>query len=213
MKLFTKALLALPVSMAIAALGAAPSAAMGLTYATSVESYNPGGGIGADYRKDTDNALGAPQFNYDSNRDFLSLGIGGEAIFSFDNPFHTSVTLWETTWGQKRNQSSYDERVEVFVGNALDGSWKSLGIIQNIADNAYRSEDGATLSIADGNSYNFLRLVDRSPNRGGRDGFDVNAVASYTSGQPVPEPATMSGLAVAAVGMVVARRRKRQNQA
>jgi len=217
MKLSTKALLTLPVSVAIAALSALPSWAVGLTYATKVESYTPGGGLPASndfYRKDTDNALGAPQFNYDSNQDFLSLGIGGEAIFSFGNAFHSSVTLWETTWGRKSRQADYDERVEVLVGNALKGDWLSIGVIQNIADNAYRSEAGATLAIKNSNTYSFLRLVDRSPGGRGRDGFDVNAIAVQPAAtQPVPEPATMSGLIVAAGGMVLARRRQRQKQA
>lgn len=207
MKTAIKAAIALPITLTLTALAATPSRAGSLTYATQVDSYIPGSGITEAYRKNTAGALGAPQLNYDSNTDFLSLGRGGEAIFSFGTLFSGKVSLWETTWGKKNSQSDYDERVAVFVGNLLNGQesdWLRIGEIWNIRDNAYRSATGASLSIGNNNAYQYLKLVDLTPRGNSDDGFDVNAVAV----EAIPEPLTMSGLALGVSGMMMARRRR-----
>lgn len=82
MKLFTKlGWVGLMTSAAIAST-VAPSYAQG--FATRTEVYDPGTGSIANYRRDVTNALGAPQA--DRTLDFLSLGMGGSAIFSFASP-------------------------------------------------------------------------------------------------------------------------------
>ncbi|MGG6297140.1 PEP-CTERM sorting domain-containing protein [Leptolyngbya sp. AN02str] len=194
-----------------------PSYAAGLTYASKVESYTEGAGIKEAYRRNTSNALGNPNLDgkfFDNNKKFLSLGVGGQAIFSFGTAFQDSVTIWETTWGAKKNQNSYDEQVEVYVSDSLSGNWILAGLIKNIADNAYRSQAGATVTLQQGATYNFLKLVDKSAAGSDRDGFDINGIAVKASAtQPVPEPTTMSGLAVAAAGLVAARRRQAKQKA
>ncbi|MGE5656525.1 MAG: PEP-CTERM sorting domain-containing protein [Actinomycetota bacterium] len=207
MKTAIKAAIALPITLTLTALAATPSRAGSLTYATQVDSYIPGSGITEAYRKNTAGALGAPQLSYDSNKDFLSLGRGGEAIFSFGTLFGGKVSLWETTWGKKSSQSDYDERVAVFVGNLLNGKesdWLRIGEIWNIRDNAYRSATGASLSIGNNNAYQYLKVVDLTPRGNSDDGFDVNAVAV----EAIPEPLTMSGLALGISGIMMARRRR-----
>jgi hypothetical protein len=160
-----KEALALPISIVITALTAMPSMAGVLTYATKVEFYNNKGTQMEEYRKTLDNAIGAPQIDSsnNSNKNFLSLGIGGEAIFSFGTLFSKQVTLWETTWGNYSTQAGYDEQVQVFVGNSLDGNdWLNIGTIRNIADNAYKNSLGATLNINNDNTYKYVKLVDKS---------------------------------------------------
>ena len=208
MKTAAKFLAALPASLFLTALASIPSQAGSLTYATKVESYTMGTGSVAIDRRIVNEALGAPQLNYDSNQDFLSLGFGGELILSFGTLFSDKVTVWETTWGAKSSQSAYDERAKVYVGNSLTGDWRFIGSILNIANNAYRSADGASLSIGDSNTYRYVRLVDDSPFSRDRDGFDVNAVSVQAAA--VPEPTTMAGLALAGAGMAAARRKQQR---
>ncbi len=120
---WTKLALALPLSFAVGTIAtASPSFAISPTYADTVEVFNPGSGINDPNRRVPNHALGAPQLNYNNNRDFLSLGYEGEAIFSFGTEFNEQVTVWETTWGIKSRQSQWDEPIDVFVGNNLDGS-------------------------------------------------------------------------------------------
>ncbi|MFB2934350.1 PEP-CTERM sorting domain-containing protein [Aerosakkonemataceae cyanobacterium BLCC-F154] len=198
MKPSIKAAFAIPVSLFVTALAAVPSIAGTLTYATKVESYDNKGTSMDDYREDTSNALGAPQLdaNNNSNQDFLSLGIKGEAIFSFGTLFSGQVTLWETTWGNHTQQSQYDEKVKVFVGNYLSGNdWLEIGTIANIANNAFKNPLGASLEINNNNTYKYVKLVDNSPGGSGRDGFDVNAIAVMgIDAASIPEPTSTLGL-------------------
>lgn len=206
----------LTVSTAIG-IGAAPAFA-NTNFATGVVEYTEGSGITdaqRERRTDTDNALGSYLNSYDQqkhgseenflvnkNLDFLSLGLGGEAIFEFGEYFFPEITLWETTWGEKTGQGQHDERLEVLVGNDLE-EWVSLGVIENIAGSAYNSVDGATISAAEGSElsnqlFRYVKVIDQSPVPGtSRDGFDVNAIAAKGSGKfvkAVPEPASILGL-------------------
>lgn len=224
----------LTVSAAIG-IGAAPAFA-NTNFATGVVEYTEGSGIKDNQRNqrtDTDNALGSYLNTYDrakhgseekflvnKNLDFLSLGLGGEAIFEFGSYFFPEITVWETTWGKKKNQEQHDERLEVLVSNDLQ-EWVSLGIIENIAGGAYNSVDGATISADEGSElssqlFRYVKVVDESPVPGSsRDGFDVNAIAVKGSGKfakAVPEPASILGLLT--VGVVGAgslgKRKKKQ---
>jgi hypothetical protein len=195
-----------------------PASASSLSYATTVEQYNAGSGVIGD-RGNTDNALGAPQA--DDTNNFLSLGMEGDAIFSFGGLFNGSVTVWETTWGHKSQQSDYDEQIEVFVGNNIDEveNWLRIGEILNIQDGAYDGDQndgevnsGATLDIGNDESYKYVRVVDTSNQSG--DGFDVNAIGVNPvepgeASASVPEPGSM--FALAAVGGLLAATRRHQN--
>ncbi|WP_449420274.1 PEP-CTERM sorting domain-containing protein [Phormidium nigroviride] len=209
MKTTLKSAIAIPFSLALTALVAAPSLAGSLTFATNVEEFNEGIGIKEAYRRNAANALGAPQLNaYSSTKDFLSLGVGGSAIFSFGTQFTNKVTLWETTWGDKNGrQSAYDEQVEIFASNSLDGAWTRLGLIKNIADGAYNTAEGASLSFE--GVFQYLKLVDKSAAGSDRDGFDVNGIGV----ESVPEPFTIAGMVLGASGMIAARRRRTKQNA
>ncbi len=182
-------------------------------FATDVVYYNNNGTQMDEYRKNTNNALGDPELltdstnGYDGSKDFLSLGIGGRAVFDFGQNFSGNVTLWETTWGNKSSQKSYDERVGIYYGNfdaSVDWSavandlsqWVSAGDIFNIQDGAYNTAAGATNAGASPSGiFNRVLLVDKSPNGKSRDGFDVNAIAAQgVDKQAVPEPTSVISL-------------------
>ncbi|NJK36741.1 MAG: PEP-CTERM sorting domain-containing protein [Oscillatoriales cyanobacterium RM2_1_1] len=215
MNKISKLLLSVPISLAAITLVAAPSLAG--TFATKVEYYNQGkfnfnNATKTAARSNTDNVLGAPQA--DGTKDFLSLGVGGWGIFSFDTWFSGDITLWETTWGFKNKQSDYDEQVEVYVGTDLDfaagdlastlgsGNWFDVGRVKNIADGAYDTNQkdgvagsGATINIGNSNLYKYILLVDKSADLKDRDGFDVNAISvNPATPTSVPEPASVLGL-------------------
>ena len=100
------------------------------------------------------------------------------------------------------------KQVEVFVGNDLE-NWLSIGVIENIADEAYIG--GATLNIGNDNSYEYLRLVDLSTVAEGRDGFDINAIAVNIDMESVPETTpTLGLLAVCALAASSLLKRKQQ---
>ncbi|MGB0562185.1 MAG: PEP-CTERM sorting domain-containing protein [Spirulinaceae cyanobacterium] len=220
MNLFTKLGLVSLLGGAAIATAAVPVYAQ--SFATKTEVYNPGTGNIAGYRQDVTNPLGAPQA--DKTKDFLSLGMGGSAIFSFASPdnldgyFSGSITVWETTWGHKSHQGQYDERIEVFVGNDLNtvDNWLSVGEIWNIRDGAFDTNQsdglagsGATLDIGNDELYKYVRVVDLSGKRA--DGFDVNAIAVNPAGQPteaVPEPTTIIGGLLALGGGALAKKRR-----
>jgi len=197
-------------------------------YATDVVYYDNNDTAMASFRKDINNALGDPSLTSDSkdgykgNKDFLALGLGGRAVFNFGQDFAGEVSIWETTWGQKSRQSSYDERVDVYYGNfstetnwenlANDLSqWTSAGEVLNIKDNAYNTAAGATNEgSAPTGIFNHVLLVDKSQAKKGRDGFDVNAIAVQgIDSQEVPEPTSvLSLLMVGAFGAQALRKRR-----
>jgi hypothetical protein len=234
MKNLWKAAWIIPAAVAITVSTATSSVAGTLTYATEVESYKQGlfnytNSNKINQRTQTDSALGSPEKggNLDQISDFLSLGLEGEAVFSFGTGFSGEVKIWETTWGEKSSQSSYWEEVDIYVGKTQN-EWFKLGNIQNIADGAYDPSDtgaqkngqldgGASLFTTDlfgEEVFNFVKVVDVTPEnewKSDRDGFDINAIA--VEGVSVPEPASTLGLMAVAVFGVGSRVKKRQNKA
>ncbi|MDJ0516926.1 MAG: PEP-CTERM sorting domain-containing protein [Trichodesmium sp. MO_231.B1] len=207
-----KAAIALPISIGVV-ISANSTHAASFTYAETVESYIQGEFTYDNLdqiatRTNVNNALGAPEASATDN--FLALGFGGEAVFSFGGMFSEQVKVWETTFGNHNSQSDYDEKVEVFVGNDLE-NWLSIGVIENIADEAYIG--GATLDIGNSNLYQYVRLVDLSEVAADRDGFDINAIAvnMEMEREYVPESsATLGLLAVGALAIGSLIKRKQQ---
>jgi hypothetical protein len=233
MKTLWKAAWIIPASLAMTAVTATASVAASLTYATEVESYQQGVFKYSDQgkleaRTQLDSALGSPEKggNVDQVSNFLSLGLGGEAVFSFGTGFSGEVKIWETTWGEKSSQSDYWEEVKIYVGKTQN-EWFELGNIQNIADGAYDPSDhnktngqldgGASLLTTDlfgAEVFNFVKVVDVTPEsqwKSNRDGFDINAIA--VEGVSVPEPASTLGLMAVGVLGMGSLTKKRQNKA
>ena len=213
--IFRAAACCLPVAIAATGvLGAANGVQAAQLYATEVVYYNNNGtSMDAD-RQDVTKALGSHGLLADSrdgysDQNFLSLGIGGRAVFNFGQNFSGDATLWETTQGYKSSQSAYDEQVDLYYGNfgsdvdwnrlASDLSqWASAGRIKNIEDSAYNTLAGASnAGFSPAGTFNYIMLVDRSPKGRNRDGFDVNAIAvNGRENQEIPEPMSILGLLV-----------------
>ncbi|MEO1619784.1 MAG: PEP-CTERM sorting domain-containing protein [Cyanobacteria bacterium J06632_3] len=210
-------------------LGLAAESQAAQLYATDVVYYDNNGTSMDSYRADITNALGDPGLTTDSangytgNKDFLALGLGGRAVFNFGQDFSGDVSVWETTWGAKSQQSNYDERIDIYYGNFdsnVDWSvisndlsqWASAGEILNIQDNAYNTALGASNSgSAPSGIFNHVLLVDKSQVQSGRDGFDVNAIAVQgVEQQEVPEPAAATGLLM--IGAIAIRHRREQSK-
>ncbi|MEL7351603.1 MAG: PEP-CTERM sorting domain-containing protein [Cyanobacteria bacterium P01_A01_bin.116] len=207
---------------------AAGNAQAAQLYATDVVYYDNNGTSMASYRTDINNALGDPGLTADSsngyrgNKDFLSLGVGGRAVFNFGQDFSGDVSIWETTWGNKSKQSQYDERIDIYYGNFESGTdwsalandldqWTSAGEILNIEDNAYNTASGATnAGFSPEGIFNHILLVDKSKAGNRRDGFDVNAISVQgIDEQDIPEPTSiLSLLFVGALGAQTLRKRQ-----
>lgn len=182
-------------ALSVAAAGAASASTV---YATLVDWSGGGasdGVVNATNRSDVDNALGAP------DNAFLSLGLGGWAVFSFGQPFVSPGSVIEVTWG---NADNHPESADIWVGTShtngtLDlTGWQSAGSIAN----ANAQNPGATV-LFPGGPYTFLAIKDTSPVVQGRDGFDVDAVGV----SPVPLPAG-GLLLLSGLGFLAFRRRK-----
>src|SRR5262245_10148107 len=46
-------------------------------------------------------ALGNPISGARPNIDFVTLGLGGSIVLGFEEPFATSLRIYETTWGER----------------------------------------------------------------------------------------------------------------
>jgi hypothetical protein len=176
-------------SLALAAVltAGAATANASVIYANAVDSYVQGGntvagGI-APSRSNPANALGAPDGK------FVALGLGGELIVSFAQPFKSPGALWEVTFG---NRNNHLEIVDVFVG--LNNIFTFVGSVTNAVGMNGFSFAGY---------FNQIKLVDTSPMDDNRDGFDVDAISVV----PVPVPAA-GLLLLSAIGAVSLLRRR-----
>ncbi len=178
-----KILKALGFAALMAVAGTASQASV--IYATSVDSYTQGTGIVDPNRLVQSNALGGP-----ADGKFLSLGLGGSAIFSFGQLFKATGALVEVTFS---NRDTYIEKVKVYGG--LNGVFTLLGTVSNgVMTNAFNF----------GGKFDQLKLVDISPNGWRRDGYDIDSIS--VSPVPVPAAGLMLLSALGLVGLV--RRRK-----
>lgn len=170
--------------IATAFFGTSASAASAVTYATAVTDYNQGAGITDINRTYTANAVGATTGN------FLSLGLGGDAVFTFDSAFTGPAAIIEVTNGTR---STYRETAEVYGGTGYDAATNTLigAVLLDTITNA-----NATATVLFTGIYNFLKILDTSPSGAGRDGFDIDTVSVAAVPLPAGIPLLGGGLAL-----------------
>ncbi len=204
------------VALAIMVLGAvAPSAVGAVTYATEVDWNGKadagwdGNGVASQSRKDTDNALGAPDQVGVNSVSFLSLGRGNTAVFGFGTLFRGVATVFEVTYtclvGGSGFCTNYPEEVQVYAGTSYAADSFDLSGFDYIGAVRNGSAQGGA-SFALGGIYSYLAFVDASPAGANRDGFDIDSV--WVEAVPVPGAAVLMASALAGLALTVAVRRR-----
>lgn len=176
-------------------------------WATEVTWFaGDGAGTEGTQRYTPSDALGTPEPGEQYN--FLSLGLGGVAIFEFGQLFDTEATVVETTWG---NRSGYVETADVYI--AGPGNLPSFADAADVLGSGFFDFAGSIdnadatstvdLSGLDG-PFQYLMVHDTTQRSG--DGFDIDAVGVA----PVPEPGTVILLGLGLIGLAGARRKMKK---
>lgn len=188
------------------------------TYASAVRWDNGSGATpsstpGSRYNQSS--ALGSPDAGASTN--FLSLGLGGLAVFDFGTEFDAAAIVFETTGGVRSN---YPEYAKVYVA---DSSFNFAGLnsdngaatISTVGfDFVAQISNAIAITELDLSSltgpFRYVLIQDVTPGGGpSTEGFDVDAVGVA----PVPEPGTMMLLGLGMAGLAIYGKRRKNNRA
>lgn len=183
----------------VASLALAGGPAKAITYSATLAGWQPGAGAPAS---------GRSTFTPAADGVFLSLGLGGIAVFSFGEPFIGPGAVVEVTNG---DVNTYPESVEVYVGNSFTPGDFSLGGFTLVATilNTLAQSPGALFPIDLPGTFQYLLLRDITvgpPNGVSTDGFDVDAIGVTVV--PLPAGAALLGSGLAALGFLGWRRKR-----
>lgn len=170
------------------ALTTLPVAANAATINATEVTLFPGAGVSAA-RSVGSNAFG------EADNSFLSLGLGGAAVFGFGQAFTGPVTVQEVTFGAR---PSHFETARVFVSNTFvpgsgtfdESSFTEVAQVTNVSG-------VVTFDVA--GSYRFLAFLDTSPVFAGRDGFDIDSISASS----VPEDSNFPVVPLPATGLLL----------
>jgi hypothetical protein len=179
--------------IALATLGFAGAANAAPVYAQSIVSFDQNGTVVAADRSDPEAVKGP------ADGIFYSLGLGGNLILDFGvGLVSTPGNVSEVTF----RLEGYVEKMKVFVSKTLDFSAPAVATVSNQSAGL---PGGATFSFAT-EAFRYVKLVDISPVRVGRDGFDVDTISF--SAVPVPAAGLLMGSALFGFGALRRRAKK-----
>jgi len=173
------------------------------SFADVVSTYSPGPDVGGTYA-DPAAALGVP--NYNGSTGAASLGDGGSLTLRFtDNSLTTSGDS-----AADLHVFEVGSAVEAFnVAISTDGlSFVNLG---NVSGQPTSLNIDGIAGVVAGGLYSWVRLTDVAPNQSGFPfgEADIDAVGAISSTTAVtPEPATLTLVGIALVGLPAIRRRR-----
>ena len=165
-----------------------------VTFATATVDYNQGAGITDASRTITTNAVGATDGN------FLSLGLGGSAVFSFGSAFTGPAAVIEVTNGIRSGHyetamvwggTGYDIGTDTLIGAVLLGTINNTNSVATVAFNGI---------------FSFLKIWDTSPVVAGRDGFDIDSIS--VAAVPLPAGIALLGAGLAGLGAMGWRKKR-----
>lgn len=173
---------------------ASASSAATTAYVDLVD-YNPGSFVTDPLRTNPANSYGAP------DNKFLSLGIGGLAVFSFGTLFTGPGTIIEITNGSR---AGYLETAKVYVGTSYNSTSNDISGFQFLTN---ITNAAASIPLVISGVWGFLAILDTSTPVGStRDGFDVDSIS--VAAVPLPAGAVLLGSGMAALGFMGWRRKK-----
>lgn len=174
----------------VLAIGTAGAAAAAPVYPVSVVSANQPGTVAAN-RSDPTVLFDA----YTDGDQFYSLGLGGDLVLMFSEVVSGLGEIVEVTF----KIGGYFESVDIFVSTSETFADPAVASISN-----QNAQDGISFLVSE--AFQYIKLVDTSDVRLGRDGFDV-AEISFTA---VPVPAAGLLLGGALFGFGALRRRAKK---